>query len=181
MRKVREHCRQYNCIYYKYSELYHDLAAKYGFSDTQYWLLYTLYTGDEPVTQNELAIALCTPKQTVHSAITRLVKNGYLTLTQRPGPRNNKAVALTQAGEAVCNRCVKPLVGSGRTRDGKNILWKKESCFWRSMKNGLIFFRKKLRLSWRKTNNYEQPEQKPQKIYYSIDGKQCGFFYSDHC
>ncbi|PWM38257.1 MAG: MarR family transcriptional regulator [Clostridiales bacterium] len=110
MRKVREHCRQYNCIYYKYSELYHDLAAKYGFSDTQYWLLYTLYTGDEPVTQNELAIALCTPKQTVHSAITRLVKNGYLTLTQRPGPRNNKAVALTQAGEALCNRCVKPLV-----------------------------------------------------------------------
>lgn len=107
---ISEPYRQYNRIYYQYSELYHEIAAKYGFSDTQYWLLYTLYTDDGPVTQNELAIVLGTSKQTVNSAIAGLKRDGYLELTQRPGPRNGKAVTLTQAGDALCRRCVKPLI-----------------------------------------------------------------------
>ena len=107
---ISEQSKQYNQIYNQYNKLYHDIATAFGFSDTQYWLLYTLYIDDAPVTQNDLAMMLSTPKQTVHSAVAKLAEGGFLVLTQQKGPRNSKAVALTEAGLQLCERCVKPLL-----------------------------------------------------------------------
>lgn len=108
--------REWNEVYFSLSKrfdaLYHNVAVKYGFSDTQYWVLYILYTCDENkiYVQNELAEEIGAPKQTVNSVISKFVKDGYLVLTQRKGVRNGKYVELTDKGTALCEICILPLL-----------------------------------------------------------------------
>jgi len=108
--QIREWNEQYSEISKKYDALYHKVAVKYGFSDMQHWILYVLYSEERLHTQNEMAGVFGMPKQTLNSAIGKLRDAGYVTLTQLPGPRNNKAVVLTEAGTAVCGQCVAPLL-----------------------------------------------------------------------
>lgn len=110
--RIREWNEKYSIISNKYSAMYHSVAVKYGFSDTQYWILYILYNfnGKKSYTQNEIAVELGAPKQTVNSAIAKFVKEGYLCLTKRPGPRNSKTVELTEEGLALCEKCIRPLM-----------------------------------------------------------------------
>jgi len=111
--QIREWNEQYSEISKKYDALYHKVAVKYGFSDMQHWILYVLYSEENrPHTQNEMAAVFGMPKQTLNSAIGKLRDAGYVTLTQLPGPRNNKAVVLTEAGTAVCENCVAPLLAA---------------------------------------------------------------------
>lgn len=108
--KISEQNRKYNQLFNRFSGLYHSAAVKFGFSDTQYWLLYSLYKSEETVTQNDLAIMLSTAKQTVNSAIAKLAKEDILTLKKRSGFRNSKSVELTEKGVLLCDRCIKPLI-----------------------------------------------------------------------
>ena len=108
--KLREQNARFSCTYKMYDELYHNVAQKYGFSDTALWLLYLICREEEPLTQNQLAEELYVPKQTVNSAIAKLVKDGYVELIQKTGPRNNKAVCLTAYGKERCQECVLPLI-----------------------------------------------------------------------
>ena len=102
--------KRYACTYKQYDELYHEVAQKHGLSDSALWLLYLICKADAPCTQNELAQELYIPKQTVNSAINKLVKDGFVELMQRPGPRNSKAVHLTAYGLEQCREYVYPLI-----------------------------------------------------------------------
>lgn len=110
--RIKEWNEKYSTLSNKYNALYHNVVVKYGFSDTQYWVLYILYNfhDEKKHTQYEIADELGVPRQTVNSAITKLVKEGYLSLTKRPGPRNSKVVELTDKGLALCEKCIKPLL-----------------------------------------------------------------------
>ena len=108
--KISEQNRKYNQLVNRFSSLYHSAAVKFGFSDTQYWLLYALYKSEDEVTQNDLAIMLSTAKQTINSAISKLVREDILTLKKRLGCRNSKTVELTEKGVQLCDRCIKPLI-----------------------------------------------------------------------
>lgn len=110
--RIKEWNEKYSCLANKYNAMYHSVAVRYGFSDTQYWILYVLYNfhGEKAYTQNEIAEELGTPKQTVNSAIAKFVKDGVLSLTQRPGPRNSKTVELTAKGIELCEKCIRPLL-----------------------------------------------------------------------
>ena len=101
---------KFSHIYKMCDELYHNVALKYGLSDTTLWTLYLLCRADKPYTQNQLAEELHIPKQTVNSSIAKMIKEGYVELTQIPGPRNNKEVCLTKYGEEYCNEYVLPLL-----------------------------------------------------------------------
>ena len=93
----------------KLNELYHVYALHCGLSDPAFTVLYTLYDTDETVTQNELAVMWCYPKQTVNFAISGLVKRGYVRLEKLGLARNSKAVRLTDEGEELCRRIIAPL------------------------------------------------------------------------
>lgn len=108
--KLNEQNARFSYTYKKYDELYHNVAQKYGLSDTALWLLYLICREEEPCTQNYLAEELYIPKQTVNSAITKLARDGYVELVQRPGPRNSKAVCLTTYGQEQCAKYVVPLI-----------------------------------------------------------------------
>ena len=78
--------------------VYHSAAVKFGLSDTAMWILYVLSEPDSCVTQQDLCRQGSFPKQTVNTAISNMVKNGYVTLEPIPGSRNQKRIVLTDAG-----------------------------------------------------------------------------------
>lgn len=101
-----------NRLYKAQDELYHDLAVRFGLSDTALWVLYAVCSSDKPRTQYDLASDWCFPKQTVNSAISNLAKVGHIKLCPVPGTRNRKNVSLTAQGEAFCARTVQPLLAA---------------------------------------------------------------------
>lgn len=114
LEKVKEQNVAMNRLWSKRDELYHTYAAHCGFSAAAFWVLYSLCETDQVYTQNMLAERWCFPKQTVHSAIAGLVKTGYVRLEQLAGPRNSKAVTLTEKGADVGMRMIKPLLEAGQ-------------------------------------------------------------------
>ena len=78
--------------------VYHSAAVKFGLSDTAMWILYVLSEPDSCVTQQDLCRQGSFPTQTVNTAISNMVKNGYVTLEPIPGSRNQKRIVLTDAG-----------------------------------------------------------------------------------
>ena len=91
------------------NEQYHIYAVSRGLSDPAANILYTLMEPDGVITQNDLAIMWCYPKQTVNFTIQWLVKKGYVRLEQLSGARNSKAVRLTEEGRSACREILGPL------------------------------------------------------------------------
>lgn len=107
---VRVQIEKINRLYKEQDELYHELAVRFGVSDTAMWVLYAICSAGEPAAQYDLANAWFFPKQTVNSAITRLEKDGLVRLEPLPGTRNRKNVLLTETGKAFCASSVIPLL-----------------------------------------------------------------------
>lgn len=107
---ITEWCKQYNRIYNEYSELYHALALSCNISDTQYWIMYTAYLSEGVVSQNDLAKLLCSPKQTVNSAVSKLISKSYVKLEQRLVAGNFKSVELTAEGRRFCEKYIDPML-----------------------------------------------------------------------
>ena len=95
-----------NRIYNETNQLYHRLARACGLSDCAFWLLYTLREEEGPLTQTQLSEILCLPRQTVNSALKRLVKEGCLQLEAVDGNLKNKQVMLTDRGEELLRSSV---------------------------------------------------------------------------
>ena len=86
--------------------VYHSAAIKFGLSDTAMWILYVLSEPDSCVTQQYLCKQGSFPKQTVNTAISNMVKNGYVTLEPIPGSRNQKRILLTDAGREIVEKTI---------------------------------------------------------------------------
>ena len=93
-------------IYNENTLLYHRLARACGLPDCAFWLLYTLRSEEAPLTQTQLSEQLSLPKQTVNSALKKLVEAGYLRLEAADGNLKNKQVLVTEAGDAFLRRTV---------------------------------------------------------------------------
>jgi len=104
-------------IYNENTLLYHRLARACGLPDCAFWLLYTLRSEEAPLTQTQLSEQLSLPKQTVNSALKKLVEEGVLRLEAADGNLKNKRVCLTEAGEAFCGPRVRRRERRGRPPD----------------------------------------------------------------
>ena len=93
-------------IYNETNLLYHRLARTCGLSDCALWLLYTLRAEESPLTQTQLSEMLSLPKQTVNSALKKLVEAGCLRLEAADGNLKNKQVLVTEAGDTFLHRTV---------------------------------------------------------------------------
>ena len=71
--KLNRICRELN-------GLYHDISAQLGLSDSESMILYILYDAQEPLTQSGIAKATGLSKQTLHSAVRRLEREGAVVL-----------------------------------------------------------------------------------------------------
>ena len=108
----KENCKKFTELYNQYNGFYHNYAAEQGFSDTVFWILYLLCKEERSYSQNELADELYIAKQTVNSAVAKLVKDGYVELISRRGLRQGKYIALTESGKARCCESVLPLLNA---------------------------------------------------------------------
>lgn len=90
--------------------IYHNTAVRYGLSDTDMWILYSVYTAPGAITQQELCRQCFFPKQTVNTAIARLCQNGYASLEAIPGTRNQKKILLTARGTELAGNTVGRLI-----------------------------------------------------------------------
>ena len=88
---------------------YHNVAVSFGLSDSAMWVLYHVSETDEVLTQQDLCRQNFSAKQTIHTAINGLVKNGFVELIPIPGTRNHKKILLTASGQALADRTVNRL------------------------------------------------------------------------
>ena len=72
-------------------------------------VLYLVSETDEVLTQQDLCRQNFSAKQTIHTAINGLVKNGFVELIPIPGTRNHKKILLTASGQALADRTVNRL------------------------------------------------------------------------
>lgn len=113
---AKEQNIRFNQLYRRQSNLYHTYAAAHHLSDAAFSILYCLCETipDEretaPYTQHGLAQLCSLPRQTVNSAISSLVRQGYVRLQQLPGSGNTNAVFLTDEGESLCRHVIDPLI-----------------------------------------------------------------------
>lgn len=89
--------------------IYHKVAVKFGLSDTALWILYILSDGKAEHTQQELCRRCCFSKQTVNTAVSKLVQNGFVILEDLNGSKRHKNVILTESGKELAENTAKPL------------------------------------------------------------------------
>ena len=101
----------YNELYKEQDDLYRAAARGFGLSDCAFWVLYALREAERPMTQSGVCAAVYQPKQTVHSAMKKLIGEGFLRLTEGRD-RRSKYLVLTERGEALARRTVDPVMAA---------------------------------------------------------------------
>lgn len=99
---------QYNELFNKMTGVYHKIVKNLNMSDCQFWILYALCEEQRALTQSELMRYLTAPKQTIHSAIHKLIDEEYIFLQQTTGKK--KSYVLSSKGESFANQTVKIVI-----------------------------------------------------------------------
>ncbi|MCI9330750.1 MAG: winged helix DNA-binding protein [Oscillibacter sp.] len=99
--------QDYICLQHRIDEFYHGLAVRQKLSDSALLVLWTLVDLGEGCTQRDICLQFSLTKQTVHSSVRKLAKEGFLSL--RPGPGREVRVYPTEAGRTLIQEKVLPL------------------------------------------------------------------------
>ena len=86
-------------------EIYRAVAKSFGLSDCAFWILYCIRQSEEKVTQKDICNFIYQPKQTVHSALKKMVEDGLIEVGDYNGKRH-KYVTLTEKGEAFSKKTI---------------------------------------------------------------------------
>lgn len=97
--------KRFNAVVSEIEAAYHLAAQLMGVSDSVQHILYVLYCDGEGVTQADICRKAGMSKQTIHSAIRAMERNGLLC----PGSGRNRAITLTDAGRALMERVARPI------------------------------------------------------------------------
>lgn len=110
MKNFQKEYAAYTASEKKVNEIYHRIAVQMDAPDSVLWTLYCLCDGETQHTQNSIAQILSVPKQTINSAVSKLLKDGYVYLQQLPVGKNNKQILLTEKGVALCAEKIAPVI-----------------------------------------------------------------------
>ena len=100
--------KEFNRIYKKTNEIYHDIALRLGLSDSAFDILYSISELGDGCLQKDICNATCIPKQTIHSSIRQMEKSGYLTLSSGKG--RSMHITLTDIGKNLLERTIYPVM-----------------------------------------------------------------------
>lgn len=106
--RIFEQLRAYNYLTSEIGMLFHEAGLHYGISDSVQNILYTLLTMGPDCTQSDISRLSGVPKQTINSAIRKLERDGMLYLEGQSA--KSKLVRLTEAGQALAEQAVMPLI-----------------------------------------------------------------------
>lgn len=102
-----EFIREFDRLNSLIDEMYHEIAARQGLSDSAYSVLQAMAALGEGCTQTEVYRYCGLNKQTVNSCVTRLRQNG-LVFSPAEGGRERR-LYLTEAGQAVVREKIAPI------------------------------------------------------------------------
>lgn len=105
MNAASEYLTVFNQLIKESEELYHGAAKQMGISEGTFWILYSLRYAQMPLTQKDLCHLLYQPKQTVNSAIKKMVSEGLVYLDDANGHRS-KNLCLTEKGRRLAQQTV---------------------------------------------------------------------------
>lgn len=99
---------EYNRIYREIDKLYHDIALKVGLSDSAFLIFYSIFELGEGCLQKDICEAHFISKQTIHSSIKKIEKDGYIQIKQ--GMDKEKRIYLTPQGKIFFDDKIIPVV-----------------------------------------------------------------------
>ena len=105
MAYVSQALNRFNALVSEIEAAYHSAAQRMGVADSVQHILYVLYCQGEGVTQADICRMGGMSKQTIHSAIRTMERNGLLRLTEGC----KRAIRLTDAGRALMERVARPI------------------------------------------------------------------------
>lgn len=92
------------------NQLYRDVAASFGISESAFNILYAIYlAGEKGISQRDICVQMCIGKQTVNSSIHKLEREGVVVLESGPGRRGLLA-HLTPVGLELAERTIVPMI-----------------------------------------------------------------------
>lgn len=92
------------------NQLYRDVAASFGISESAFNILYAIYlAGEKGISQRDICVQMCIGKQTVNSSIHKLEREGVVVLKSGPGRRGLLA-HLTPVGLELAERTIVPMI-----------------------------------------------------------------------
>lgn len=109
-KNIREQISNFNCICKETEDIYHNIAEKMGLSDSALILLYGLCYAGRPCTQKELYETWSLRKQTAHSSLNKLLKDGYINMEPSKENSRVKIVSLTEKGDELVRKTAIPLL-----------------------------------------------------------------------
>ena len=104
----KQELREFNCLHKEIEKLYHDIAIKAGMSDSSFFILYTIVELGNGCLQKDVSDMYSINKQTIHSSIRNLEKNGYIFL--KKGKGRNMHIYLTEEGEKLIQQKMIPIM-----------------------------------------------------------------------
>jgi len=108
MEIFQEKAKACNAIFHEFDEIYHEVAWRNGLSDSAFFILYAICELGDGCLQKDICGNIYTSKQTVHSSIRKLEKNGYLEL--KSGRGRDKHIFLTEAGKKYMEEKILPVI-----------------------------------------------------------------------
>ena len=93
-----------------FEALYSRVASAFGLTTCEMWIYYFLLIEENGITQRDICSQMSFKKQTVNSAVAKLVKNGMLILSITDGNSKNKILMLTPEGREFAQRTVSQLL-----------------------------------------------------------------------
>lgn len=88
-------------------DLYHKVATYYGLSDSAFWILYSLYENRDGLTQKDICSNWSYSKQTVNSAIKKLLEKKYINMEFDIPNNYGKKIYLTPLGVDIAEKTIK--------------------------------------------------------------------------
>lgn len=106
---VQSQIIQFNFLFKRYDDIYRSTAKKFDIPELTLWILYTLREKPD-CTQKDLVDLLLQPKQSIHTALKALIKDGYAVLECSETNRRSKYIRLTEKGISLARNTADQIV-----------------------------------------------------------------------
>ena len=106
--KTNELLRAFNRIDKELDDVYHEVALRMNISDSAFTIFYIIHELGDGCLQKDICREAFANKQTVHSSIQKLEREGYLYLQQGRG--RDKHICLTKKGKEFVETNIVPVV-----------------------------------------------------------------------
>lgn len=100
--------KEFNRIYRELNDIYHDMALKTGLSDSAFDIFYAIAVMGNGCLQRDICRMTFLSKQTIHSSVQKLCKDGYIYL--KKGAGRSMHIFLTPAGETLTAEKILPFI-----------------------------------------------------------------------